>query len=404
MRITNQRAFSTNNNKPGEAMDNPKSRIDATSDTVGRPSGRDASGGGQNRRRGGPLTWTEMMPHIGPPPPFMYGPSAFGPPFTHRPMHFPGDGELPPMHGPSQYGPFNSSWSGRIRTMPGPSAFGPKAWLWDARLRGADDATDTESDDQHAGKDSAANVGKESHEKQDGACDDKPDQHHPSCPHGDRFRRHGMRGSSRHAHGRRRNPYGMHGRYHRGFKANSHCPPWSTGPGECHQPGHPTGWGEFPFPPLFFGPSPWDCAEDGNDDPENDDRKQDAAAQTRDAPGRFSSLVLRQRRMVRPCVRPGQKYCDKRDKLLSMLSWKRDTLKYKLQRIESLIERMQPSDDETQETTTMTTEVDASRQQASSIDVTPEEGATIDVDGDNEWEVIADNCVRRSNQTEVNNC
>ena len=64
---------------------------------------------------------------------------------------------------------------------------------------------------------------------------------------------------------------------------------------------------------------------------------------------RFSSLVSRQRRMVRPCMRPGQKYCNKRDKLLSMLSWKRDTLKFKIQRIESPIELMQPNEDETQD-------------------------------------------------------
>ena len=370
---------------------NPLIDADATSDRPG-PSGRGGRGGGQNRRRGGPPNWAEMMPHIGPPPPFMYGPSEFGPPSMHRPMHSPWD-ELPPMNGPSQFGPFNSSWGGaRLRTMPGPSAFGPMSWPWGSptRPRGTDDATDTESDDQHAGKDSAENVGKETHEKQDGACDEKADQH------GAIFRHHGMRGSPRHGHGRghchgrRRNPCGMHRRCHLGFGAHSH------GPGECHQPGYPTGWGEFLFPPPFFGPSPWDCAVDANDDPENDNQKQDAGAQTREAPGRFSWYVSRRRRMDRPnCVRPGQKYCDKRHKLLSMLSWKRDTLKYKLQRIESCIERMQhPSDDETQETTTMTTEVDASRQQASSmdvtpqegatIDVTPQEGATIDVDADNE--------------------
>ena len=290
--------------------------------------------------------------------------------------------------------------------MPGPSPFGPRstAWPWGTRPRGPDDATDTESDDQHAGKDSAENVGKEANEKQDGVGDDKPDHHRPSCPCGDIFRRDGMIGSPHHGrghcHGRRRNPYGMHRRCHRGFGAHSHGPPWSTGPGEYHQPGYLTGWGEFPFPPPFFGPSPWDCAGDANDDPENDAQKQDVGAQTRKAPSRFS-FVSRQRRMDRPCVRPGQKHCDKRDKLLSMLSWKRDTLKYKLQRIESFIERMQPSDDETQESTTMTTEVDASRQQASSIDVTPQEGATIDVtpqegatidvDADNAWEVIAEN-------------
>ena len=245
----------------------------------------------------------------------------------------------------------------------------------------------TESDDQHVGKDSAENVGKEANEKQDGVCDDKPDQHRPSCPCVDRFRHHGMRGSPRHGHGRghchghgrRHKPSGMHRRCHRGFGAHSYGPPWSTGPGEYHQPGYPTGWGEFPFPPPFFGPSPWDCTGDANDDPENDAQKQDAGTQTREAPGRFSSLVSRRRRMDRPCVRPGQKHCDKRDKLLSMLSWKRGTLKYKLQRIESFIERIHPSDDETQETMTMTTEVDASRQQASSMDVTPQEGATIDV-------------------------
>ena len=177
--------------------------------------------------------------------------------------------------------------------------------------------------------------------------------------------------------GRRRNPYGMHRRCHLGFGAHSH------GPGECHQPGYTTGWDEFPFPPSFFGPTSWDCTGGANDDTENDTQKQDVGAQTREAPGRFSWYVSRQRRLDRPCVRPGQTYCDKRHKLLSMLSWKRDTLKYKLQRIESCIERMQPSDDETKETTTMTTEVDASRQRTndrtSSMDVTPQEGATIDV-------------------------
>ena len=395
-------------------MDNTdKPRIDATSDKAERPNGRGVRGGGQDRRRGEPPTWAEMMPHIGPfgpPPPFMYGPSEFGPPFMHRPMHYPWDGQLPPMNGPSQFGPSNPPWGGaRLRTMPGPSAFGPRstAWPWGPRPSGSDDATDTESDEQHAGKDSAENVGKEALEKQDGVGEDKPDQHGMSCLRGDRFRRHGMRGSPRHGHGRghghgrkvSRNSYGIHRRSHRGFGAHSHGAPWSTGPGECHH-GHPTGWGEFIFPPPFFGPFPWDGAGDANDDPENDSQKQDGGEQTREAPGRFSSLVSQPRRMNRPCVRPGQKYCDKRDKLLSMLSWKRDTLKYKLQRIESLIERMQPNDDETQETTTMTTKVDASRQQASSMDVTPQEGATIDVtpqdgatidvDADKEWEVIAD--------------
>ena len=391
-------------------MDNTDTpRIEATSDKAERPNCRVVRGGGQDRRRGGPPTWAEMMPHIGPfgpPPPFVYGPSEFGPPFMHRPMHYPWDGQLPPMNGPTQFGPSNSPWGGaRLRTMPGPSAFRPRstAWPWGARPSGSDDATDTESDEQHARKYIAENVGKEAHEKQDGVGDDKSDQHRQPCPRGDIFRRHGMRGTPRHGHGhgRIRNPYGMHRRSHRGFGAQSHCPPWSTGPGECHQPGYPTGWDEFPFPPPFFGPTPWDGAGDANDDPENDTQKQDGGEQPPEAPNRFSSHVSRQRRMDRPCVRPGQKYCDKRDKLLSMLSWKRDTLKYKLQRIESLIERMQPSDDETQETTTMTTEVDASRQQASSmdvtpqegatIDVTPQEGATIDVDADNEWEVIADN-------------
>ena len=367
---------------------NPPIDVEAASDRPGRPSGRGVRAGGQNRRRGGPPTWAEIMPHIGPfGPPLMYGPFEFGPPFMHRPMHSPWGRQLPTMNG--HFGPSNSSSGGaRQRTMPGPSPVGPMAWpcgTSPTRPRGPYDATDTESDDQHAGKDSAENVGKEANETQDGVCDDKPDQHRPSCPCGDRFRRDGMRGSPHHGrghchgHGRRRNPYGMHRRCHRGFGAHSHDPPWSTGPSEYHQPGYPTGWGEFPFPPPFFGPSPWDCARDANDDPENDAQKQDVGAQTREAPGRFSSLVSRRRRVDRPCVRPGHKYCDKRSKLLSMLSWKRDTLKYKLQRMESFIERMQPSDDETQETTTMTTEVDASRQQASSMDVTPQEGASIDV-------------------------
>ena len=69
------------------------------------------------------------------------------------------------------------------------SDLGPTAWPWGTRHRGADDATYTESDDQHAGNDSAQNVGKEAHEKQDGVEYEKP-----------------MRGSPRHGHGRRLNP------------------------------------------------------------------------------------------------------------------------------------------------------------------------------------------------------
>ena len=321
MRITNQRTFSTNINRTGQAMNNTNPPIDAeaASDRPGRPSGHHGvRGGGQDRRCGGPPTWAEIMPHIGPfGPPLMYGSSEFLPPFMHRPMHSPWDRQLPPMNGPSQFGSFNSSWRGGLRTIPGPSTFGPTAWPWCTRPRGAEDATDTESDDQHAGKDSAEDVGKEAHEKQDGASDENADQH------GDRLRHHGMRGSQRHGHGRRRNPYGMHRRCHRWFGAHSHGPPWSTGPGECHQPGYPTGWGEFPLPPPFFDPSPWDCTGGANDDPENDTQKQDVGAQTRKVPGRLSSFVSRQRRMNRPCVRLGQKHCDTRDKLLSMLSWKR---------------------------------------------------------------------------------
>ena len=79
-----------------------------------------------------------------------------------------------------------------------------------------------------------------------------------------------------------------------------------------------------------------------------------------------------------------------------MLSWKRKVLKEKLQRIESHLERLRPSEDEAKEATTGP---EAGPEQASRMSSVPEAASPMDthvgetgerIPGERGWEVIAD--------------
>ena len=203
---------STTIDTPRTIMDNMKSLIDAvsddrredtaTEDEAGQPNCRGAREGGQRGsscgRRGpsGPPHWAAMTSHMGlscgpqggppcgplrgqpsgppcGPPSFIHGSSGFGPmecprgrgpPFMNGPPQWacPCDRGMPPMN---DFGPIECPWNRGPPSMHGPHAFGPMACSWDTRPPWADEIVDTDSDEEHAGKASAGNAGKEAQER-----------------------------------------------------------------------------------------------------------------------------------------------------------------------------------------------------------------------------------------------
>ena len=82
---------------------------------------------------------------------------------------------------------------------------------------------------------------------------------------------------------------------------------------------------------------------------------------------------------------------------MSMLSWKHKVLKEKLRRIESHLERLRPSENETKETTTgddagpeQASSMQRARAAASPMDTNPEEASAKETGAERGWEVIAD--------------
>ena len=391
-------------------MDNMKPLIDAvsgdrreeaaTDDEARRPDRRGARQGGQRgsscgrHGRSGPPPWVGMMSYNDPSWGSSWGPpcephngqpcrSACGPSCGRRCGPRCRQPTGPPfMYGPSGFGPGQCPWSAGPSFMQGPPIYGPMTCPWGSRLS---ELVDDDSEEEHAGKDDAKDAGKETHgpqKQEDGAGGEKSGQQCPRCPWVDRMRRRRLR------HGnvdcRRHDPRPMYRRCRRGFGARSHCPPWATVPGDCCQPGARMGWGKCQYPPPFFCPDASDSAGESNSDPENDYQEEDGARETHEPSRPISQRPLgfgdcwRQR-----CHGNGRGWrCGPpRNKLYQMLSWKRKILKEKLHRIESHLERLRPSEDEAKEATMSE---DVGPEQASSMDTNVEDRA------ERGWEVIAD--------------
>ena len=357
----------------------------ATDDEAGRPDRRGARQGGHRGsscgRHGcsGPPHWVGMMSYIEAP----CGPSwtppcdsscgrrcgpRYGPPFMYGPFGF----------GPSQY-----PWNAGPSLMQGPPAYGPMQCPWGTRPAWAAELVDNDSEEEHAGKVNAQDAGKEMHDphkQEDVAGGEKSGR----CPWVDRMRRRRLR------HGnvdcRRHDPCPMYRRCRRGFGARSHCPPWAIVPGDCCQSGAQMGWGKCPYPPPFFCPDASDSAGESNSDPESDNQKETQNTCCLFSQG--SGDRWRQR-----CHGNGRGWrCGPpRNKLYQMLSWKRKVLKEKLQRIESHLERLRPSEDEARETTMSE---DVGPEQASSTSQAREAASSMDTHVEDRaergWEVIAD--------------
>ncbi|KAI0238657.1 hypothetical protein LSAT2_010615 [Lamellibrachia satsuma] len=408
-----------------EAVSDDRKEDTATEDEAGQPNCRGAREDGQRwsscGRRGpsGPPHGAAMTSQPGGPPSFIHGSSRFGPmecpwgrgpPFTNGPPQWacPWDRGMPPMN---DFGPIDSPWNRGPPFMHGPHAFGPMACPCGTRPPWADETVDTDSDEEHAGKASAGNAGKEAqertqqahdpHKQQGGAREEKSGQQRPRCPCGDRLRRHKIRCSLRLAECRRHDPHPMYRRCRRGFGPQSHCAPWSTFRGDCCQPGAPMGWGECPYPPPFFGPFACDSSGESNSHPENDNQKQDANEQTPQEFCHFFQGPLGFCDRGRPSCCHGNgrvwKCGPSREKLVSMLSWKHKVLKEKLRRIESHLERLRPNENETKETTTgddagpeQASSMHRARAAASPMDTNPEEASAKETSAERGWEVIAD--------------
>ena len=383
-------------------MDNMKPLIDAvsgvsvdrregagTADEAGRPDCRGARQGGQRgsscgrHGRSGPPHWVGMMSHMEAP----CGPSWTSPCESScgrrcGPRYGPSF-----MCGPSGFGPIQCPWSAGPSFMHGPPTYGPMTCPRAMRPAWAAEMVDDDSEEEHAGKQNAKDAGKEMHDPQqqeDGAGGEKSGQQRPRYPWVDRMRRRRLR------HGnvdcRRHDPCPMYRRSRRGFGARSHCPPWATVPGDCCQPGARMGWGKCLYPPPFFCPDASDSAGESNSDPENDNQKQ-----TPDTYCPFSQGSGDRWRQRCHGNERGWRCGPPRNKLYQMLSWKRKVLKEKLQRIESHLERLRPSEDEAKEATMGE---DVGPEQASSMDQAPEAASSMDTHEEERaergWEVIAD--------------
>ena len=343
-------------------MDNMKPLIDAvsgdtreeaaTDEEAGRTDRSGARQGGQTGsscgRQGhsGPPHWVGMMSQMGPP----CGPSC-GPSCGRRCGPRCGQPTGPPfMYGPSGFGLGQCPWNTGPSFMQGPPTYGPMTCPWGTRPAWAAEFVDDDSEEEHAGKENAKDAGKEmhdTHKPEDVAGEEKSGQQCARCPLVDRMRcrrvRHGNVDCRRH------DPCPMYRRCRRGFGARSHCPPCATVPGDCCQPDAQMGWGKCPYPPPFFCPDASDSAGESNSDPENDNQKEDGARETHEASRPFYQGPLR----FGDCWRQGchgngrgWRCGPPRNKLYQMLSWKRKVLKEKLQRIESHLERLRPSEDE----------------------------------------------------------
>ena len=324
----------------------------ATDEEAGRTDRSGARQGGQTGsscgRQGhsGPPHWVGMMSQMGPP----CGPSC-GPSCGRRCGPRCGQPTGPPfMYGPSGFGLGQCPWNTGPSFMQGPPTYGPMTCPWGTRPAWAAEFVDDDSEEEHAGKENAKDAGKEmhdTHKPEDVAGEEKSGQQCARCPLVDRMRcrrvRHGNVDCRRH------DPCPMYRRCRRGFGARSHCPPCATVPGDCCQPDAQMGWGKCPYPPPFFCPDASDSAGESNSDPENDNQKEDGARETHEASRPFYQGPLR----FGDCWRQGchgngrgWRCGPPRNKLYQMLSWKRKVLKEKLQRIESHLERLRPSEDE----------------------------------------------------------
>ena len=372
-----------------------------TDDEAGRPDCRGARQGGQRgsscgrHARSGPPHWVGMTSPMGPPSGPSWGPPSglpCGRQCGPRGAQIGGPSWAPPCGPPFLNGPNTVGFPDclyDIRTfMYGPTGCGPMRWstfgpmtrFWGVSPPCADETVDTESDEEHAGKNNGENVSQVSQDDMRVTSEEKTEQQRPWV---DRMRRRRLR------HGnvdcRRHDPCPMYRRCRRGFGARSHCPPWATDPGDCCQPGARMKWGTYPYPPPFFCQDACDNAGESTSDPENDNQKEDGARETQDASRPLSQGPSGSRdRWRQRCHGNGRGWCcgPPRNKLYQMLSWKRKVLKGKLQRIESHLERLRPSEDEAKEATMgedvcpeQASSMSQAREAASSMDTHVEERA-----------------------------
>ena len=206
------------------------------------------------------------------------------------------------------------------------------------------------------------------------------------CPWSDGMRRRGMRCSSRHANTscRRDDTFSMYRRCRRGPWSQSRYAPWAAFSGDCCQQAAPTGWGECQYPSPFFAPFACNWSGESNADPDTGHQKQDGDQPTPEECCQFFKGAPAWFRRHGGCC-SGRRWQGgpSRNKIYKMLTRRRNMVKEKLQRIESMLENMQPSEEEATETTVGG---DASPQPAAAQTET-DPGKT---NTDREWDMIAD--------------
>ena len=227
--------------------------------------------------------------------------------------------------------------------------------------------------------------------QKDGARAVKCERPRRVCPWSDGMRRRGMRCSSRHANTscRRDDPFSMYCRYRRGPWAQSRYAHWAAFSGDCCQQAASTGWGECPYPSPFFAPFACNWSGESNTDPDTDNQKQDGDQPTPEECCQFfKGAPVWFRRHGGCCSGRRWQGGPSRNKIYKMLTRKRNMVKEKLQRIESMLENMQPNEEGATETTVGG---DASPQPAASQTET-DPGQTMPrmTNTDREWEMIAD--------------
>ena len=341
---------------------------------------------------------------FGPPGGHQFGPSfgpseriwgGRGPSFMNCPTDYacPWDRGTPPMNDFCPWGNITGSSS-----MHGPPTFGPMVCPWDAIIPCDDEPADGESDEGAAGKENAGDAGKENAgdagkenaentgkdelnppKQKDGARAEKSERPRRMCPWSEGMRRRRIRCSSRHGNNscRRQDPFSMCRRCRRGPWAQSRYAPWAAFSGDCCQQAAPTGWKECPYPCSYW-------SGESNTDPDTDNQKQDGDQPTpkeccrfyKGAPwfGRHGGCSSGRRWQGGPS----------RNNIYKMLSRRRNMLKEKLQRVESMLGNMQPSEEEAKKTTVGG---DGNPQPAAAQ---METGKTRKTNTDREWEMIAD--------------
>ena len=325
-------------------------------------------------------------------------------------------------------------------SMHGPPTFGPMMCPCDTNFPCEDETVDDESDEWDAGKESvggagkenagdagkdnagdagkenAGDVGKENAEntgkdepnppkQKDGARAETSERPRRMCPWSDGMRRRGMRCSSRHANTncRRQDTFSMYRRCRRGPWAQSRYPPWAAFSGDCCQQAAPTGWGECQYPSPFFAPFACNWSGESN----TDNQKQDGDQPTPEECCQFfKGAPVWFRRHGGCCSGRRWQGGPSRNKIYKMLTRRRNMVKEKLQRIESMLENMQPSEEEATETTVggdaipqpaaYQTETDPGKTMPSpqpapsQMETDPGQTMPRKANTDREWELIAD--------------